>query len=207
MHGFVAGLQPHPRQPSRPVPVFHVLMWASGEDKVRDWMLEAVSWTGFLMAVCLAIQPARTFLLPLLLWATYLSIVNLESGVINYGWEWLTLELGFLTVFLAPPTWWSASSTTRSAVDAHSTTIPPAGVALPAHDPPPVIVVWLFRWCAFRLLIGAGMSKLGTASSDCWTELTCTETHYVTQPMPTPLAWWAHHAPFWFHRCVSARCP
>lgn len=30
------------------------------------------------------------------------SIVNMGSGVINYGWEWLTLELGFLTIFLCP---------------------------------------------------------------------------------------------------------
>ena len=76
---------------------------------------------------------------------------------------------------------------------------------------------------AFRLMIGAGvrpqpladdspsilagrvftqlprcvcqMSKVGGNSSDCWQELSCTTTHYFTQPMPNPLAWWAHQMP------------
>ena len=49
-----------------------------------------------------------------------------------------------------------------------------------------MIVLWLFRWLAFRLMIGAGMSKVGGNSSACWRELTCTETHYTTQPIPNP---------------------
>lgn len=35
-------------------------------------------------------------------------------------------------------------------------------------------------------------SKLGERSSSCWRELTCTTTHYATQPMPTPLGWVLH---------------
>ena len=85
--------------------------------------------------------------LPLLLWLLYLSVVNLGSMVINYGWEWLTLEAGFLAIFLCP-------ILTRS--------------ANPASVPPPAIVLWLFRWLGFRVMIGAGMSKLGTGSSKCW---------------------------------------
>ena len=50
------------------------------------------------------------------------------------------------------------------------------------------------------LMIGAGMSKVGGNSSACWRELTCTQTHYFTQPMPNPLAWWAHHLPADLHR-------
>ena len=61
-------------------------------------------------------------------------------------------------------------------------------------------ILWLFRWLAFRLMIGAGMSKVGGNSSACWRELTCTQTHYFTQPMPNPVAWWAHHLPDEIHR-------
>lgn len=172
-----AGLMPHPRQPIRPSPAFETLLWMTGDTAVKDWMLEAVSWTGFVVAGCVVWKPARNCLWPLVLWVLYLSLINLGSGIINYGWEWLTVELGFLTIFLAPPFW------TRQ-----------------QHDPPPLAIIWLYRWCAFRLLIGAGMSKVGTNSSDCWSELSCTETHYVTQPMPSPLAWYAHHMSQRFHR-------
>ena len=51
----------------------------------------------------------------------------------------------------------------------------------------PVIVICLIRFLAFRLLLGAGMSKVGRNSSACWRELTCTTTHYETQPIPNPL--------------------
>lgn len=119
-------------------------------------------------------------LLPASLWALYLSLVNLGGWTSNYGWEWLTLELGFLSIFLCPLlTVWRSP--------------------LPQRVPPPPLVLFLFRWCAFRLLIGAGMSKLGQSSSRCWRELTCTTTHYETQPMPNPLAWYAHHLPASVH--------
>lgn len=53
-------------------------------------------------------------------------------------------------------------------------------------------------------MIGAGMSKLGHRSSECWTKLTCTETHYFTQPMPNMIAWVFHHLPAEFHRAEVA---
>eukprot|EP00960_Hanusia_phi_P023020 680327-Hanusia_phi.AAC.2 len=131
----------------------------------------------FLVEIC------NTFLLPLCLWLLYLSIVNLGGWVMNYGWEWLTLEVGFLSIFLCPIFSFSP---------------------FPKGCPPPRLVLWLFRWCAFRLMIGAGMSKIGSRSSACWKELTCTTTHYFTQPMPNPLAWYAHHLPFEFHKIEVA---
>ena len=69
----------------------------------------------------------------------------------------------------------------------------------PEHTPPPRLVIWLFRWSAFRLLLGAGMSKIGQNSSACWKDLTCTSTHYFTQPIPNPLSWRFHHFPDWDH--------
>eukprot|EP00041_Stephanoeca_diplocostata_P035906 m.1282975 g.1282975 ORF g.1282975 m.1282975 type:complete len:854 (-) comp24776_c0_seq51:2098-4659(-) len=168
---------------ARPTPIFDFITTATGEI-YRDWMHEAVSYGGIFLSTCQLLKPTRTPVIPVLLWLSYLSIVNRGTGVINYGWEWLTLELGFLTVFLCPllPLRW-----------------------LPCGDGgPSCIVIWLFRWCAFRLLIGAGMSKIGSRSSACWQELSCTSTHYFTQPMPNPIAWYAHHAPEWFHRLEVA---
>ena len=93
-------------------------------------------------------------------------------------------QVGFLTVFLTP--------------------VPLARTPFPAEVPPPPLVLWLLRWCAFRLMLGAGMSKLGGNASACWRALACTTTHYATQPMPNPLAWLAHRAPLPLHQ-VRAR--
>jgi len=118
-------------------------------------------------------------LIPLFLWCLYLSIVNLQAPfTYSYGWEWLTCEVGFLCIFLCPV--WSAGMATWT--------------------PPPRLVLWLIRWCAFRLLLGAGMSKVGRNSSACWRQLTCTTTHYYTQPVPNPLSWYMHHLPQSMHR-------
>ena len=65
---------------------------------------------------------------------------------------------------------------------------------------PPQIVVFLLRFTAFRLLIGAGMSKIGQNASDCWFDFTCTTTHYFTQPIPSPLAYYFHFLPTFLHQ-------
>lgn len=65
------------------------------------------------------------------LWALYLSIVNVGQTWYGFGWESLLLETGFLAVFLGNE---------RTA--------------------PPVIVLWLMRWVLFRVEFGAGMIKL-----------------------------------------------
>ncbi len=135
------------------------------------------------MALGLLLSP----LLPLLLWGAYLSLVNAGGWQRNYGWDWLTLEVGFLVIFLYPIT--PLLTTPRSSHPSH------------AHSADnPVIVIYLLRALAFRLLLGAGMSKLGGSSSECWLQLSCTGTHYSTQPMPNPLSWWAHVLPQPIHQ-------
>jgi hypothetical protein len=67
----------------------------------------------------------------LMLWALYLSIVNVGQVFYSFGWETLLLEAGFLAVFLGP-----------------------------ARTAPPAAVLWLFRWLVFRLEFGAGLIKL-----------------------------------------------
>eukprot|EP00965_Chrysotila_dentata_P243698 6205563-Pleurochrysis_carterae.AAC.1 len=54
------------------------------------------------------------------------------------------------------------------------------------------------------MLLGAGMSKLGSRSSACWRDLSCTSTHYFTQPMPTPAAWVFHKLPASVHKVEVA---
>jgi hypothetical protein len=61
----------------------------------------------------------------------------------------------------------------------------------------PVVTIWLLRWLAFRVMVGAALIKL--RGDPCWRDLTCLDYHFETQPNPGPLAWWLHHAPHGVH--------
>ncbi|WP_280669669.1 MULTISPECIES: lipase maturation factor family protein [unclassified Kitasatospora] len=97
----------------------------------------AVAWTGAALAA--AVLAGAADAVPLwasmlgwaLLWALYLSIVNVGQVWYGFGWESLLLEAGFLAVFLG-----------------NATVAPPAPV------------LWLVRWLLFRVEFGAGLIKL-----------------------------------------------
>jgi predicted DCC family thiol-disulfide oxidoreductase YuxK len=61
------------------------------------------------------------------------------------------------------------------------------------------IVIWLFRWLLFRFMLLSGVVKLLTHDAS-WAHLTALNYHYETQPLPTPLAWYAHQLPEWFQQ-------
>ncbi len=63
--------------------------------------------------------------------------------------------------------------------------------------PPPTTAIVLMRWLVFRIMLGAGLIKL--RGSTCWTELTCLDAHFETQPIPNPLSAWFHHLPHAVH--------
>jgi hypothetical protein len=52
--------------------------------------------------------------------------------------------------------------------------------------------LWLLRWLLFRFLFMSGMVKLLSADPNWW-NLSALSYHFVTQPLPTPLAWYAAH--------------
>jgi predicted DCC family thiol-disulfide oxidoreductase YuxK len=58
------------------------------------------------------------------------------------------------------------------------------------------IVVWLFRWLVFRYLFLAGAAKI-LSGDPTWRGSTALLYHFWTQPLPTPLAWYAAQLPAW----------
>ena len=58
------------------------------------------------------------------------------------------------------------------------------------------IVVWLYRWLVFRYFLVAGAVKLLSGDAT-WRDLTALDYHFWTQPLPTPLAWYAAQLPPW----------
>lgn len=102
-----------------------------------DRFFAAVSWFG--VALSLAVLAGMTAFIPLwatmlawaVLWALYLSIVNVGQIWYGFGWESQLVETGFLAIFLGN-----------------------------AHTAPPVLILWLFRWLLFRVEFGAGLIKI-----------------------------------------------
>lgn len=61
----------------------------------------------------------------------------------------------------------------------------------------------LMRLLAVRLQAESGLAKV--ASRDpTWRGLTACCYHQETQPLPTPVGWYAHHLPFWVQRSATA---
>jgi hypothetical protein len=54
------------------------------------------------------------------------------------------------------------------------------------------------RLLFFKLVFSSGIAKL-MSGDETWRNLSALEYHYETQPLPTPLAWWAHQLPPGFH--------
>ena len=164
-------------------------------DRVRDhlgpesyWLYPTLCWfnssDAFLHTLC-AIGAGISVLLifevvPVFclagLWLIYLSIVGAGQLFMGFQWDSLLLETGFLSIFLAPLRW------------------------LPSWRSQAPISPWthfLLRWLLFRLMFMSGVVKL-TSGDPSWWNLTALDYHYWTQPLPTPMAWWANQLPGWF---------
>lgn len=105
--------------------------------RYSDAMLLTIGWSGAAVAAALVLGlpqlgPAWIpILLFLLLWAAYLSIVNVGQTFYSFGWESLLLEAGFVVAFLGSN-----------------------------EVAPPLTVMLFVRWLVFRLEFGAGMIKI-----------------------------------------------
>jgi len=141
-----------------------------------DSFFIACAWVGFMLSLLVLAGFANGLLL-LLLWALYLSFVQIGQDWYGFGWEEQLLETGFLAIFLVP---------FRD------------GRPFP-KSPPSAIVIWLNRWLIFRIMLGSGLIKL--RGDPCWRDLTCLKYHYETQPLPNPLSAYFHFMPLWFHQC------
>ena len=54
--------------------------------------------------------------------------------------------------------------------------------------------IWLMRWLLFRFIFAGGLVKLWSGDPT-WQNYTALDFYFETEPLPTPLAWYAHHLP------------
>ena len=105
--------------------------------RYSDRLAMTAGWAGLLVAVCalLGLTDAGPVWLSagswLLVYALYLSFVNVGQRFFGFGWESMLLEAGFFTAFLGP-----------------------------ARVQPSILTVLILRWMLFRTEMGAGLIKL-----------------------------------------------
>ena len=165
--------------------LFPTLAWINSigsSDAGLKFLCGAGVLAGLLVVLGVVTGPALA-----LVWVFYLSLVTVGQEFLSFQWDILLLEIGFLAIFLAPwrllePPWRSLNSGNSSV----STT-----------------VLWLGRWLLFRLMFLSGAVKL-LSGDIAWRNLTALEYHYWTQPLPTPVAWYAAQLPAWFQRASVA---
>jgi hypothetical protein len=142
---------------------------------ISDHLLIDIAWAGFALSLVVLAGYANAIIMALL-WATYMSYVHIGQIWYGYGWEIQILETGFLAIFLCP-------------------LLDPRPFS---RRPPPIVILWLYRWLGFRIMLGAGLIKL--RGDSCWRDLTCLYYHYQTQPLPNPLSRYLQFAPHWFQK-------
>lgn len=154
-----------------------------------DVVLQAAAWIGFALS-CIVLAGFANALLLALLWLLYMSFVHVGQEWYGFGWEIQLLETGFLAIFLCP------------LLDMRP---------FPKR-PPPLPVIVLFRWLAFRIMLGAGLIKL--RGDDLWRNGTALYYHFETQPIPGPLSRMFHFLPHvvlktgvWFNHLVELIAP
>ncbi|PCI29398.1 membrane protein [Candidatus Wolfebacteria bacterium] len=59
-------------------------------------------------------------------------------------------------------------------------------------------IIWLLRFLLFKVIFLSGLMKL-LSGDPTWRDLSALTYHYMTQPLPTPLAWYVHNLPAWIH--------
>jgi hypothetical protein len=108
-------------------------------------------------------------------WALLLSMDLVAD--LNYPWDCLLLEAGFLAMLL-PAT-------------------QPLALGPGAVEPPSDGLAWAFRWLLFRVMFGFGKLKfVGTGPKDsCYVR-----SFLIGMPIPTPAAYFARAAPLLLHQ-------
>ncbi len=141
-----------------------------------DLFLRTVPIVGIIISLFLVFGYAN-FPMLFMLWLMQMSFVQSGQIFYSFGWETQLLELTFLSFFLFPL--WNPRLDNP-------------------NSPPKKIAIYFQRWMMFRLMLGAGLIKL--RGDACWTDLTCLDYHYETQPNPLPTSWLLHKMPAWAHQ-------
>jgi len=140
--------------------------------------MEIICLVGISLGLLITLKPKfSTKLSFITLWLLYMSLYHVGQTFLHFQWDILLLETGMLAIIASP-------------------------LGMNKHRIPLVqdsVCLYLIRWLLFRMMFASGVVKL-TSGCDAWWGLTAMPTHYFSQCLPTPLAWFAAQMPLWLHK-------
>jgi hypothetical protein len=151
--------------------------WWSASDRT----LLAVCMAGMLASILLALNICPRGMVVMCLVA-FLSFISAAQDFASYQSDGMLLEAGFISLFFAPAGWrprWGASD--------------------PASRASRFLLVWLM----FRIYFESGIAKMIGRDPE-WRNFTAMDQYYQNGPLPTWIAWYAHHLPHGFHAVTAA---
>ncbi|QSX28768.1 lipase maturation factor family protein [Shewanella cyperi] len=156
-----------------------------------DGAIRAVTLSGIALSLLLFFNIlSRACLILLYLW--YLSLLYGGQVFMSFQWDLLLLETGVLALFLEPfsnPFFSKPLSRQRAT----------QGTEYHRRS----LGIWLLRLLLFRFILMSGAVKLFSGDPS-WRNLTALQYHLHTQPLPTPLAWYAEQLPAWSLQACTA---
>ena len=138
-----------------------------------DAALSAGIAVGVALSLCALLGFARRICFALSA-LLYLSYVTVARDFLFFQWDSLLIETSLLAAFLP--------------------TLPTSRAAPVAH--------LVFRLLLFKLYFESGIAKWTSPLHD-WHDGSAMTYYYETAPLPTWLAWRAHHLPVWWHHFES----
>ena len=145
-----------------------VFWFGAGDAALYGWCGAGIA-ASVVLTLGFAPLPCLVFL-----WADYLSLSVAGQVFYQFQWDILLLEAGFLGIFLSP-----------------------LNLRLARAGNPPRAAHFLLIWLLFRLVFASGVVKL-SSGDPAWVNGTALDYHYFTQPLPTPVAWFAQQLPGWW---------
>lgn len=158
-------------------------------DGNRVWNVPSVFWlstsddfiwgaaaTGAAFAFLALIGFAQGWAL-LMCFVLYTSFCVSGQDFMAFQWDGLLCELGFLALFMVP---WNFDFSLGTATEPHW------------------FVRGMFYIVLFKLMFLSGAVKL-LSGDESWRDFSALNYHYLTQPLPNPLAPFFHELPSWLH--------
>ena len=156
--------------------VLPTLTWLDGSDAFLHFLCAGGAAAALLLVAGILPVPAL-----LVCWAFYLSLCVAGREFLQFQWDLLILETGFLAIWLAPVKRWRA------------------GLAVEGSPLARALLLWLL----FRLMFSSGFVKLASGDPN-WKNLTALVYHYWTQPLPPWTAWFMNRLPLGLQKISCA---
>ena len=159
----------------------------------RFWLVPSVFWWSasdhVLLAVCIVGMAASLMLalnvfprgMLVVCLIVFLSFISTAREFASYQSDGMLLEAGFISLFLVPAGW---------------------RPRLGNLDPPSRASRFLLVWLLFRIYFESGVAKILGHDPE-WRNFTAMDQYYQNGPLPTWIAWYAHHLPHWFHAATA----